>query len=119
MSKYIITFLLILLLSIPGLAWEKKDTYKEAAYLTVHTMDWLQTRYIAKSDDFYELNPILGKYPSIGKVNTYFLITGIGHALVSYILPQKIRNFWQAITFILESGTVLRNIYMGVRFNLP
>lgn len=117
--KKILIILLLLFLPTSGGAWEKTDSYKEAAYLTVHVMDWLQTRYIAKSDDFYELNPILGKYPSMGKVNTYFLITGIGHVLVSYILPQKIRNFWQAITFILESGVVGRNLAIGVRFNLP
>jgi len=88
----------------------------EAAYWTLHIMDWGQTLEIARHPEkYYELNPILGRHPGVGKVNTYFLITGIGHTLISAALPKKYRRIWQWFTIGIESSVVLHNFRIGLK----
>ena len=42
-------------------------------------MDWQQTRQIALHPERWgEMNPILGKHPTTGKVDTYFTIVLVG-----------------------------------------
>jgi hypothetical protein len=70
------------------------------------------------------VKPILGRHPSVGKVNTYFALCEVGHATVSYLLPKKIevlglkipaRNLWQAVWFGIEAGEAYHNYQGGIR----
>ena len=115
------TLILIILLLIPIQVdafdeWTKKDTNYQLTYAVFHIVDWGQTRTIAKNSNKYsELNPILGKHPSIGKVNTYFLTTLVGHTAISYMLPKKYRRYWQVVWIGLEAGTVAHNYSVGIK----
>lgn len=95
--------------------WTKEDTLRQIAYSTVHIIDWKQTLYLVEHN-IPEGNPILGLYPSEGKVNTYFFTTLIGHTAISYILPPKFRKTWQYIWFVIEAGCVTHNYSGGVKF---
>ena len=55
MSKF---FFILLLLSSSVFAdeWREADTYREVAYLTVHSLDWAQTHTIAANPDKYFFN---------------------------------------------------------------
>jgi len=94
--------------------WTKTDKILEGSYLTLHCVDWLQTRS-ADWTEFEEKNPILGEAPSKGKVDLYFLGTGILHPVVTHILPQEYRKWWQIITIGIEAGTVANNFRIGMR----
>lgn len=117
MKKWFITIIILLLPNISH-AWDKMDTALQLTYLGLHVMDWGQTLDIAKSPNKHEeLNPILGKHPSIDKVNSYFVLTGVGHTVISLLLPKPYRNYWQLITIGIESNCVYHNYRMGVRIN--
>lgn len=86
-------------------------------YLTLHTMDWMQTREIAKHPEKWkEANPLLPDHPNIGEVNRHFLFLGLAHAAIANYLPKEKRELFQNITIGIESGIVARNYYIGIRF---
>ena len=89
--------------------WSNADTARQLAYYLFHGADWGQTRYIARHPQFKETNPILGERPSIGKVNNYFLATGLAHALLMATLPPEARKWAQYGTIGIEAGQVRRN----------
>lgn len=98
--------------------WTKTDTGLEVAWLTLHALDWGQTRYIARNPDlFYERNPILGDHPSVGRVNTYFALTAIAHYGVSQWLSPSNRRIWQTVSIGFAAGTVNANYNIGVRLD--
>jgi len=83
---------------------------QELGYLALHGMDWAQTRTIAKNpQQWSETNRILGEHPSVGKVNNYFLATGLAHALASQYLPPDLAKWLQYGTIGLEAGVTGRN----------
>lgn len=105
--------------------WDTTDTLFQVTYTAIHVIDWGQTVYTARNPRKYEEeNNILGGHPTVGKVNSYFIITGIGHAVVSWALPKKIniagfnvpiRNIWQATWICIEAGQVQNNYRIGVK----
>jgi hypothetical protein len=95
--------------------WTTADTYREVAYQSVAAVDWLQTRQIAKTPTkWQEQNNLLGRHPSVSAVNHYFLVTGIGHALLSNHLDTPYRAVFQDVTIGLEILVVNRNIGLGI-----
>lgn len=113
------TIIIFLLLSTPVYAqdWTKQDTITEGVYLALHAIDYFQTKEIARNPAFKEYNPILGEHPSSGRINTYFALTAIGHAAISYVLKPKYRRYWQFVTIGIQSYTVCHNYHVGVRFS--
>jgi hypothetical protein len=105
--------------------WSTEDTYRQAAVTALLVADWGQTRWIAKHNgltepgrfpvDAGERNPILGKYPSGGKVDAYFAAAIVGHAAISYVLPPDWRKGWQYVWIGLELGTVNANRAVGIK----
>ena len=64
MLKLIFAALLLVSFSSQADEWTESDIKYEAAYLALHTVDWGQTRNIAKNPSRYsEVNPVLGKHP--------------------------------------------------------
>lgn len=97
--------------------WTQENKKWETAYMATHLIDWGQTLEIARNPKYYETNPILGKTPTRGEVNRYFLITGIGHYLISRYLDDY-RLAWQKTTFFIELGVVTRNASIGIKMSL-
>ena len=96
--------------------WTKEDIAWQVGYTALHVIDWGQTRYIARHPWKYdELNPILGKHPSVSKVDKYFAITLVGHTVISHFLPRKYRRIWQHVSVGVEAGVVVRNYNAGIR----
>jgi hypothetical protein len=97
-------------------AWTRGDVAREAAYVAVTTIDWRQTREIAEHPDrYYEMNPILGKHPSVGRVNTYFLVTAVGHVLITHAVPHPYRPYWQYISIGASAACVINNQSIGLK----
>ena len=112
--KTILCLFLLIPFSSGASDWTREDTYREATYLTLHTIDWAQTRNIARNPLYYEQNAILGKHPSVGKVDGYFVLTGLAHIAISYYLPTEYRKAFQYITLGIEGGAVAHNISLGI-----
>lgn len=118
--------------------WNQNDT----ALLILEIIDWGQTRYISKygiekktivepgdiinpepevytltEEKYHEINPILGPHPSLGKVNTYFLICIGTDILVAQYANPKIHKWWQTIGIILETYCVANNWRIGVKID--
>ena len=113
--------------------WTWGDTAAEAAYLTLHALDWGQTNDIVspiawhklpgggawrEQKTYHETNPFLGHNPSRGRVATYFLSTAGLHVGLARVLPAPWRRAFQVGTIGLEGWVVGRNAQMGfsVRF---
>jgi hypothetical protein len=110
----ILGFLLTVIGCIHTDPWTKEDKILEGTYLTFHCADWMQTRH-ADWTEFHETNPILGRAPSKTKTDLYFLGTGILHPIITHLLPQEYRKWWQIITIGVESTTVFNNFHVGMR----
>jgi hypothetical protein len=109
--------------------WTWQDSAWEAASLTAIVADWGTTRdgawkndHLARSGRRYpahiETNPILGRDPSPGRVDAYFVSALLVHAGVAAVLPGRWRRAWQASTLTLELGMVNGNYHanLSVRF---
>lgn len=121
MIKWILIILIIFVTS-PVLAFDKwsiQDKALEAAWQSIHLMDWGQTSMIARnSDRYYEMNPILGKHPSTQMVHGYMAVGALAHLGVTHILPKKWRPYWQGVTIGMSGICVVNNfnVGLGVRF---
>uniref|UniRef100_A0A6M3L9F7 Uncharacterized protein n=1 Tax=viral metagenome TaxID=1070528 RepID=A0A6M3L9F7_9ZZZZ len=91
------------------------DILREIAWQAVHAIDYGQTLEIARQPNkYHELNPIMGKHPSVGTVNTYMIASAVLHPVISYLLPSKYRATWQYISIIVSSGCVINNYHIGL-----
>ena len=116
MGKVGSLLILIILFSTPCYAWNKNDTYREVAWQTIHIIDWGQTLDIARNpDSYHEFNLILGRHPSVGRVNTYMVLSSVGHVTISVLLPDKVRKYWQWITIGTLGACVVNNFSIGLK----
>lgn len=99
-------------------AADLRDTVFRGASTALLIADWGQTREAAKHPDKYiETNPILGRHPSLGKVNLYFA-TGIAiNFLAVPLLPGKLAPMFHSGVIMLELKTVLGNRAVGIRMS--
>lgn len=120
MSRFLLSFILFVLLltSYPGYAadpWSRQDIGLEVGYQLLHVIDWGQTRQIAKQPDkYYEMNPILGEHPSVGRVDAYMALSGLLHVGVTHFLPKEYRPWFQGITIVIKGGLVAHNFSIGL-----
>lgn len=84
------------------------------AAATLHAVDYLQTREIARNPDrFYERNPLLGRHPSQTAVAGYFLGTGV---LLYTACNSGWGGDWLKYGWIaVEVGAVANNVAIGVK----
>ena len=112
--KYLLILILILSFACAHDPWTKADTARHAAYTTLHVIDWQQTKENASKAEYYELNPILGKYPSQREVDVYFLGTWIGMTTAAYLLPSEWRKALQYVVIGVEASCVGLNYSIGL-----
>jgi hypothetical protein len=85
-------------------------------------IDFRQTTKIAKNPDRWgEMNPILGKHPSVKKVLIYFIIVMIITILLPYIIGNILLGTWKDLATIIfvvstmfEGFVVWRNTKFGL-----
>jgi hypothetical protein len=96
--------------------WDTTDKVLGATAVTALVLDWGQTRYIAKHpDQFYEKNPLLPTHPSVGRVNTHFVLAITGTLLIADYLSPSNRKVFLATMTVLELNVVGKNKSLGVR----
>lgn len=99
--------------------WAKEDTAREVGYLVLHLVDWGQTRDISRrgGEGYWEVNPVLGKHPSVRRVDSYFTFSALAHIGIAYALPHDWRRRFQYTTAGLKAGLVIHNNKIGLRVN--
>jgi len=75
--------------------------------------DWGQTRYIATTH-YKEVNPILGKNPSLSTVNLYFGSAIIINGTIWKVLPKKYKKTYGYTIASYEAMIVLQNKVIGI-----
>ncbi len=98
--------------------WTREDKILQGVQLGVQSIDWLQTREIARNDEFYEVNPYLGENPTIKEVDKYFAISAITKVATTHILPQPWRKYWLMFNIGVSTGLVWHNYHIGIRIEL-
>jgi len=110
--KYVLLFLL------PSVCfagdWTTTDTAWQAAYTTALALDCGQAR--DQRPQFEERNPLLGKYPSKGRIDNMCLASAIGHFGVSYALPTEWRRIWQIGSVAAEIVVIKHQYQVGLKF---
>jgi hypothetical protein len=119
--KAISAILVLFSFSAQAEPWAETQQGLAATYLTMHAADWAQTRNLARSDSggrhgkgYEEKNPILGRKPSSGKTDAYFILTPLVGYFVLDALPQY-RTGILAVANVLEVGVVAHNFTIGVK----
>lgn len=122
-------FILIALLLIPLNVYgferlNAEEIALEAAWEVLHVIDYGQTLQIAMEPDrYWELNPVLGKHPSVDSVHVYMLGSALLHPVITYVLPRKVdvfgvevpvRRIWQGISIGMSGACVVNNFSIGL-----
>jgi len=80
------------------------------------TMDWAQTRYAARHPaQFYEINPIIGKHPSVKEVDRYFIGSLAVKNTIFFILPEKYQPIWAMGMTTISVGLIAHNNSIGIQ----
>jgi hypothetical protein len=122
MKKLVLIFLLILI-PYPVQAyqfcenWTKTDTSFESIYVGLTIIDWGQTRNMVKEGGYHEINPLLGRHPSLDTVDTLIPLGIVAHGLISMALPPKYRRYWQFLFIGGEIAAVWNNYNVGLRID--
>jgi hypothetical protein len=101
-----------------GEGWTREDTWRQAGVATLQVIDCLQTREAFSHPGFKEQNPILGSYPSMGRINNICAAAIGGHILISTMLSAPWRATFQYGTMFVEGLVVIDNHRMGIRIGM-
>jgi hypothetical protein len=75
-----------------------------------------QTRGLARGgwDGFHEANPLLGRSPSVARINVYTAVAGLTVLGAAAALPARARPWLLAAMFAVETLVVARNAQAGI-----
>ena len=79
--------------------------------LALHTMDYAQTREIARNPKYHETNIFLGRDPSQTKVDAYFLATG---AMIYWVSTTKHSKGVMPLIAAASATYVAGNLSIGL-----
>lgn len=121
-----IIILLIFCAAVPAAAedareWTTLDTALQTAFVAITLVDWAQTQQSVRNREHYlyvETNPVLGKYPSKGRVNAVIGASILAHTAISYSLPKPWRTVWQSVWIGIETQAVRQNHAVGLGVSL-
>ena len=88
---------------------------EQSAVTALLVLDWGQTRYIARSDQYHEVNPLLGRNPSTGDVDKYFAGSILLYNAMAYYLPPKWSKRLSYFVGGMEVIVVGNNARIGVK----
>jgi hypothetical protein len=119
-SVFLILVGILLLCSAPAHAgdkWDNTDLSLLAASTALFVVDWQQTRYVARNPDKYaELNPLMGRHPNTQTIDLTMAGTFLATVVIAELLPSKWRKIWLGGVVVVEGGSVINNVSIGIRF---
>ena len=102
--------------------WTPEQKTIAAVAVAATLVDYGQTRWIAvncpsRSNSCYETNPVLGRRPSLSRVNEYFSITPVIGYFVTDALPSEWRTRFLYSFTSVEIVITQRNYKLGYGIN--
>lgn len=86
-------------------------TLEEYTYVIL-AVDYLQTRDIITNGNYYEVNPVIGKYPSMTRLN----VISIGYLFLHrYMQDTQYQRGWNITMAISHTAAVAHNYKIGVK----
>lgn len=96
--------------------WTTEQKAMSGAFLTLWAADYGQTRTIAQHPErWVEYNPVIGKHPTLGRVNLYFLAAPIISGVLLDNVSSTERTWALRVLTSLEVGLVAHNAHIGIR----
>lgn len=105
--------LAIALALVPTPALADGFTNREIAFQVLNAADAVQTCDFLARGKAYELNPILGRYPSCAKVVAFKVTSGAAHYFLVREIEKrdpKLAKIVQIITIGIQGGVVAANL---------
>lgn len=100
-----------------GQPWDTGDKVFGGVALAATLLDWRQTLYVARHPETLgDMNPALGRHPSIGRVNNYFVATIAFEGFAAHLMPPKYRKLFLAGSAVLEINLLVRGATLGIPF---
>ncbi|HEV8380691.1 MAG TPA: hypothetical protein VGQ29_03840 [Gemmatimonadales bacterium] len=102
-------------------SWSATDLSLAGGFLTLLWVDASQTRSLARKNwrGFSEANPLLGRKPSEGQVNTYTALAAVTTLGIAQALQPKARRWWLGAAVALQAFTVYHSTaHLGVSFSV-
>lgn len=96
-------------------AYTPSETEAYLATAALLTVDWLQTRAIARNPHRWrEKNPLLPEHPTVAQVNRHFAVGALLLGAAVYAWPEHRMSVLAAVVAV-EVLVVGRNHYLGIR----
>jgi hypothetical protein len=102
-------------------SWSRSSIVLASAFTASLLMDAGQTRGLARGgwQGFREANPILGRSPSLGRINVYTAVAGLTVLSAAAVVPARVRPWLLGAALVVESLAVARNAQAGIAITLP
>jgi hypothetical protein len=102
-------------------AWSTAHIALASAFTVALLVDAAQTRSLARQGwpGFQEANPLLGRFPSVGRVNSYTAVAGLSVLAVAAAAPPRVRSWVLGAALVVEALTVGGNVRSGIPMRFP
>lgn len=102
-------------------SWSRSSIALASAFTASLLMDAGQTRGLARGgwEGFHEGNPLLGRSPSVARVNVYTAVAGLTVLGAAAALPRRVRPWFLGAAFVIEAIAVGRNAQAGITIGFP
>jgi hypothetical protein len=77
--------------------------------------DWGTTLDIERHDNLCETNRLMGRNPTRGTVNKYFIGKLLLHFYINSLKSKRIRNAWNVTQFYITATAVRGNLQAGLQ----
>ncbi len=102
-------------------SWRPSEVALAGAFTAALLIDAAQTRRLAAGGwrDHVETNPILGRRPSVGQLNTYTAVAGLAVLGVAAAAPRRARPWILGMALVAEAGALVAVSRAGVAIRIP
>lgn len=102
-------------------SWSTAHVALASAFTVTLLVDAAQTRALARQGwaGFQEGNPLLGPFPSEGRVNSYTGVAGLSVLALAAAAPPRIRSWVLGAALVVEALTVGGNVRNGLPIRFP
>ncbi len=102
-------------------SWTPSHTALASAFVVTLLIDAAQTRELARQGwvGFRESNPLLGERPSVGRVNSYTALAGLGVLGAAAAAPPRWRPWLLGAAVAVQAFTIHGSVRQGLPIRFP
>jgi hypothetical protein len=102
-------------------SWTPSHSALASAFLVTLMIDAAQTRQLARQGwtGFRESNPLLGERPSVGRVNSYTALAGLGVLGAAAVAPPRLRPWLLGAAIAVQALTIGSSVRQGLPIRFP